>query len=96
MRPNKRWLFSFAAERELTLYLFLCLLGIILTYSQFIPFLLENGINIQLAGQQFFANRVSGFFMMDVTVSAAVLIVFILAEKKREKVRREIQRNIAR
>jgi len=34
-------------------------------------------------------------FVLDVTVSAVVLIAFILAEKKREKVRREIQQNKA-
>jgi hypothetical protein len=58
-------------------YLFLCILGIVLPYSQFIPWLVENGLNAPLFFHQLFANRISGFFVWDVLVSAVVAVEFI-------------------
>jgi hypothetical protein len=43
------------------LYLLLCVLGIILPYSQFVPWVLENGLHFGLLVRQLFANRISGF-----------------------------------
>jgi hypothetical protein len=68
-------------------YLFLCLLGIVLPYSQFIPWLVENGLNAPLFIHQLFANRISGFFAWDVLISAVVLVGFIRSEGKRRGVR---------
>lgn len=61
-------------------YLLLCLLGITLPYSQFVPWLLQNGLNLPLFWNQLMANRVSAFFGADVLVSAIVLLVFVRAE----------------
>ncbi len=47
-----------------TTYLILCILGAILPYSQFVPFLLEHGLNLQLFFEQLFVNRISSFFAM--------------------------------
>ena len=47
------------------MYLFLCVLGVLLPYSQFIPWLIENGLNVPLFVRQLFANRISGFFGLD-------------------------------
>jgi hypothetical protein len=68
-------------------YLVLCVLGIVLPYSQFVPWLLEHGFNFGLFFRELFANRVSAFFAMDVIVSAIVLIWFIQSEGKRLRVR---------
>ena len=68
-------------------YFFLCILGIVLPYSQFIPWLVENGLNAPLFLHQLFANRVSGFFAWDVLISAVVLVSFIRAEGKRSGMR---------
>jgi hypothetical protein len=65
------------------IYLLFCVLGIALPYSQFLPWLVENGIHLKLFVQQLFANRIGGFFGMDVLVSAVVLIFFIRREAKR-------------
>ena len=65
------------------IYLFLCVLGILLPYSQFIPWLIENGLNVPLFVRQLFANRISGFFGLDVLVSAVVLVRFVREEGKR-------------
>jgi hypothetical protein len=68
-------------------YLVFCVLGLVLPYSQFVPWVLENGLQMKLFVQQLFANRVGGFFGMDVLVSAAVLIFFIRQEGQRLRVR---------
>ena len=60
-----------------TIYLVLCVLGVLLPYSQFGPWLMANGLNVPLFFQELFANRVGGFFVMDVIVSAVVLLVFV-------------------
>jgi hypothetical protein len=68
-------------------YLLFCVLGIVLPYSQFLPWLLENGFHLKLFVQQLFANRIGGFFVMDVLVSAVVLVFFIRREGQRLGVR---------
>jgi hypothetical protein len=68
-------------------YLICCVLGFILPYAQFVPWLLEHGLNVALLVRELFGNRVSAFFAMDVIVSAIVLIWFIQSEGKRLRVR---------
>jgi hypothetical protein len=71
-----------------SIYLFLCVLGVALPYSQFLPWLMENGLHIGLLFRQLFANRIGGFFGLDVLVSSVVLVGFIRAEGKRLSMRR--------
>ena len=68
-------------------YLVCCVLGLLLPYSQLVPWLLEHGLNVTLFLRELFANRISAFFAMDVIVSAIVLIWFIQSEGKRSRVR---------
>jgi len=68
-------------------YLIFCVLGILLPYSQFVPWLLEHGLNFGIFLRELFANRISAFFALDVIVSAIVLICFIQGEGKRLSVR---------
>ena len=68
-------------------YLVCCVLGLALPYSQFVPWLLEHGLNLGLFFRELFANRVSGFFAIDVIISGIVLIWFIQSEGKRLQVR---------
>ena len=69
------------------LYLGLCIVGTALPWAQLIPFLREHGLDIRLFIEQLFANRVSGFFGMDVIVSSVVLWVLVLVEGRRSGVR---------
>jgi len=69
-------------------YLSLCLLGFALPYSQFIPWVLEHGLDMPLFLRQLFANRISGFFGVDVLISAVTLIGFIRTEGARLKMRK--------
>ncbi|MBE8968935.1 DUF2834 domain-containing protein [Nostocales cyanobacterium LEGE 12452] len=67
------------------IYLLLCALGFVLPYSQFFPFILEHGLDIKLFFEQLFANKISGFFGMDVIVSSLVLWTFVFWEGTRLK-----------
>ena len=69
------------------LYLFLCVLGFALPYWQFVPWVIEHGLNMPLFVRQLFANRIGGFFGMDVLVSAVTLIGFVRSEGSRLKMR---------
>ena len=66
-----------------TVFLVLCVFGTLLPLSQFIPWVVENGLDVPLFFQELFSTKIGGFFGMDVIVSAVVLILFIFAEGKR-------------
>lgn len=71
-----------------TIYLVLCCVGAALPYWQFVPWLMQQGMNLPLFSRELFANRISAFFGMDVLVSAVVLIVFVRVESTRLNIRR--------
>ena len=64
-------------------FLILCVLGTLLPLSQFVPWVIDDGLNMPLFFQELFSTKVGGFFGMDVIVSAVVLFVFIFAEGRR-------------
>lgn len=68
-------------------YLVLCILGAVLPYSQFIPWVLQNGLNSSLFMHQLFANRISAFFAWDILISAVVVVGFVRSEGERLGVR---------
>jgi hypothetical protein len=49
-----------------TLYLALCLAGVLLPYWQFVPWVFQHGLNLALFVRELFANRIGAFFGMDV------------------------------
>ena len=63
--------------------LILCILGVLLPFSQFIPWVLEHGLNIPLFIKELFSTKIGAFFGMDVIVSALVLLLFIFHEGKK-------------
>ncbi len=67
------------------IYLLLCVLGFVLPYCQLVPFILEHGLDINMFFEQLFANKISGFFGMDVIVSSLVLWTFVFWEGTRLK-----------
>jgi len=69
-------------------YLALCVIGAVLPYSLFVPFLLENGLDLPLIVEQMFANRISGSFALDVIVSSIVFWVFVFVEGRRTGIER--------
>lgn len=68
-------------------YLILCVLGTALPCSQLFPFLAEQGLDVPLMIEQLFANRISGFFGLDVIVSSMVLWVLVITEGRRQQMK---------
>ena len=73
-------------------YALMCVLGVILPFSQFFPWLYENGLSVSTLFQQATENKISTFAWLDVIVSAVVLIGFILAEGNRLSIKVTTQR----
>jgi|SRR5579862_2703318 hypothetical protein len=70
-----------------TLYLALCLLGLVIPYAEFIPWAIQHGLNLPLFVRELFATRIGAFFGMDVLISAVVLIAFMRIESRRIGIR---------
>jgi hypothetical protein len=70
------------------LYLALCVLGVVVPYAQFLPWLSENGLQMDLFVRKLFATRIGAFFGLGVVVSAIALFVFICGERKTVAIRR--------
>src|SRR6266550_1359034 len=68
-------------------YLALCVLGVLLPYSQFVPWVLQHSLDFPLFFRHLFANRIGGFFGLDVIISSLVLWVLVLSEGRRVGVR---------
>lgn len=68
-------------------YGILSILGIVLPYTQFVPWLGDNGFNVTRLLNEAMQNRISAFAWLDVIVSVVVLIGFILHEGKRAGVK---------
>lgn len=64
-------------------YLALCVVGAILPYSQLVPWLAAHGLDFRLLFEELFSTRISGFFALDVIVSAIVLVTFVFSEGRR-------------
>ncbi len=73
--------------RPRTLYLALCVVGTVLPYSQFLPFLRDHGLDLRLVAEQLFANRIAASFGLDVIVSSVVFWVFAWVEGRRAGLR---------
>jgi len=71
-----------------TIYLLFCILGFVIPYAAFVPWVAEHGLGMRLFVQQMFANRISTFFSLDVIVSAIVLLRFAAVESARLFIRR--------
>lgn len=69
------------------IYLFLAIVGTIIPFSIFIPWLFNNGLDIQLFASQWFANRISQFFAADFIVSWLCFLIFLIVDSKRRTVK---------
>lgn len=67
-------------------YLILALIGVVLPYSQFLPWLADNGLNVGLLIEGIASSRIAAFGWLDVIVSAVVLFVFVLTDGPKRKV----------
>ncbi len=71
------------AMRLRHLYLVLCVVGTVLPYAAFLPWLATNGPDLPLLFRELFATRIGAFFGLDVIVAAVVLLLFVASEGRR-------------
>jgi hypothetical protein len=67
-------------------FLALAAIGTVLPYSQFLPWFIEHGLDLPAFFGQLFSTRIGGFFGWDVIVSAAVIIIFVVIQGRRDSV----------
>ncbi|WP_095505439.1 DUF2834 domain-containing protein [Paraferrimonas sedimenticola] len=61
-------------------YGLLCVLGLLLPYSAFLPWLFENGLNPSLLVAEAINTRVGAFAWMDVILTSIVVLGLIIVE----------------
>lgn len=64
-------------------YLALFIVGSIVPYLAFVPWVMDHGVDISRLVEELFANRISAFFGLDVIIATIVFWVFINWEGKR-------------
>lgn len=64
-------------------YLARSILGFLLLYLLFVPFVLEHGLDIGLFVSQMFENRIAAFLIVYVLVTSVVLWGFVFSEGRR-------------
>ncbi len=69
------------------IYLVLMILGIILPYTQFVPWSNVHGFNLSLMINQMFANQIAAGIAIDALLAAVVIVFLILFENDRVKVK---------
>jgi hypothetical protein len=68
-------------------YLFLCIVGLVVPYIAFAPFVHMHGANVKLIMEQLFATPISSSFGLDVFVSILVLWTAVAIEGRRVRMR---------
>lgn len=68
-------------------YLALCVVGVVGPYGFFVPWLLDNGLDVPLFITELVSTRVGAFFGADVIVSAVALFGFVFADGRRAGVK---------
>jgi hypothetical protein len=71
-----------------TLYLVLSVAGVLIPYWQFVPWVMQHGLNLALFARELFSTRIGAFFGMDVVISAVTLLVFARIESTRIGIRK--------
>jgi hypothetical protein len=66
-----------------SVYLALCVVGAIVPYAVFLPWVAEHGLPPGLLIREIFANRAAGSFAADVILSSAAFWAFVAIEGRR-------------
>jgi len=68
-------------------YFLLTVLGLVLPYCYFLPWVLQHGLNLPLLFTELFSTRIGAFFGVDVLLSALVAIAFIRRDGRARRMR---------
>ncbi len=69
------------------IYLILALMGIVIPYSQYVPWSITNGFDFSLMMQQMFVNQIAKGIAFDALLVSLVIIIFIIFDNKRREVK---------
>lgn len=69
-------------RRMAAVYAGLLALGVALPFSRFVPWLLDHGFDVGRFFDELFANRIGGFFGLDVLVAAGTLLVLAAVDRE--------------
>jgi hypothetical protein len=64
-------------------YIVLCVLGALIPVAVFVPFAVENGLDMGLFVREMFATQVASFLSTDLILSSLALWVFIIFELRK-------------
>jgi hypothetical protein len=78
---------TLGANTVRTYYLLLTVLGLMLPYCYFVPWVLQHGLNLPLMFTELFSTRIGAFFGIDVLVSALAAIAFIRRDGAQRRMR---------
>jgi len=70
-----------------TVYIVLCVLGTVIPYAFFVPFAVDNGLDLSLFVREMFATQVASFLSADLLISSAVLWTFIYFELRKRPIK---------
>jgi hypothetical protein len=69
-------------------YLVMAFVGALLPFSQFVPWLMANGLALPYMIQLAFSHQISAFAWLDVLISGVVLLGFMLSDSRRLNIKR--------
>lgn len=69
-----------------TFYIVLCILGTLIPFAFLVPFLAENGLDLQMFVAEMFTTQVAAFFSADVLISSLALWAFIFFELRKRPI----------
>jgi hypothetical protein len=69
-------------------YIGLAVVGVVVPYALFTPWMMDNGFPVGVVLELWFANEVTTFFAADLLLTTMVFVVFVLHDSKRLGVRR--------
>lgn len=68
-------------------YLFFTVIGLVLPYTQLIPFMEEFGVDMPLLFQMGFANSATSLFMIDLLLVGTVATIYIISDGAKHNIR---------
>lgn len=70
-----------------TIYIILCVIGAAIPTAVFVPFALDNGLDLRLFVREMFGTQVASFLSADLIISSFVLWAFIFIELRQRTIR---------
>ena len=69
------------------IYIILSVLGTIIPFTVFVPWMLTNGLNLPLFVSEWFSTSISKFFAADFIITCLVWLVFIFVDHKKNDIK---------